>query len=164
MPFLTSSLITDSVVILEWTLPPLATLPPNIEPPTPESVFDVNGYFISIMDFTNTDPVYLKGRDNTSYLFNEQTGVSPGPITYAVRVDYSRTEINDNIREESPGGDVTLLEVEVPDTGGKHLNSCVLCTLVSNTVPVISPVPSHTHCCINVQVPSLTSLGNLLRL
>ena len=150
---LTTSLITDSVVILEWTLPPLATLPPNIEPPTPESAFDVYGYFIY---FNDTDPVYLEGRDSTSYLFNEQAGVSPGPITFAVRVNYSRAEINDNIPGES-----TLFE-EVPETDGKYLNSCVLRTLISNTAPVISLLYHLT--CIQVQVPSLALLWNLNRL
>ena len=90
MPTLTASLITDSVVILKWTLPPLARPCYNFESPTAESAFDVNGYFIFIKDFPDIEPVYLEGRDNTSYLFSDRTGVSPGPLTFVVNVAYSR--------------------------------------------------------------------------
>ena len=155
MATLTTSLVTDSVVILEWTLPPLATIPDSIKPQTPESQFDVSGYSIFIVDQPNVDPVFLEGRDNTSYLLSEENGLSlePDRITISLRVNYSRAEINDNIPGE------TNLLVDIPSPGGKMLihnvtTLCVLCTLSSNTSPVISPVPSHY--CIHHQMLSLS--------
>ena len=100
------------MVILEWTLPPLAIPPPNIELP---SEFDVNGYSISI---DGTKHVDLEGRDNDEYLFN---GMPGGAITFGVTVDYSRAEIIP--------GESTLL-VMIPNSGGKYLNS--VCTLYSD--------------------------------
>ena len=115
MATLTTSLVTDSVVILEWTLPPLATIPDSIKPQTPESQFDISGYFIFILDLPNVDPVYLEGRDNTSYLFSDGNGLPPGPerITISLTVDYSRAEINDLI----PG--VSNVSVDIPSPDGK---------------------------------------------
>ena len=59
--------------------------------------------------------MYLEGRDNTSYLFSDETGLPPGPerITISLRVNYSHAEINDLI----PG--VSLLSVDIPSPGGK---------------------------------------------
>ena len=108
---LTASLVTDSVVIMEWTLPPLAIPPPNIELPTE---FDINGYSISI---DGTKHVDLEGRDNAQYLFN---GLSGGAITFGVTVEYSRAEII--------SGESTLLVV-IPDPGGKYVNVCVYSVL-----------------------------------
>ena len=161
MANLTTSLVTDSVVILEWTLPPLANIPDSIKPQTPESQFDVIGYSISILNLPNIDPVYLEGRDNTSYLFSNENGLSPelDRITISLRVNYSLAEINDNI----PG--VSNLSVDIPSPDGKMLihnvtTMCVLCTLSSNTSPVISPVPISLLY-IQTQVPSLTLLRHL---
>ena len=59
--------------------------------------------------------MYLEGRDNTSYLFSAEIGLSPGPerITISLTVNYSRAEINDLI----PG--VSLLSVDIPSPDGK---------------------------------------------
>ena len=57
--------------------------------------------------------MYLKGRDNTSYLFSGANGLPPGRITISLRVNYSRAEINDLI----PG--VSLLSVDIPSPDGK---------------------------------------------
>ena len=59
--------------------------------------------------------MYLEGRDNTSYLFSEETGLSPGPgrITISLRVDYSRAKINDLF----PG--VSNVSVDIPSPDGK---------------------------------------------
>ena len=133
MANLTTGLVTDSVVILEWTLPPLANISDSIKPQTPESQFDisegefdVSGYFISILDLSN-DPVYLEGRDNTNYLFSGGNGLPPGPerITISLTVNYSLAEINDLI----PG--VTNVSVDIPSPGGKMLihNVTTLCVL-----------------------------------
>ena len=115
MANLTTSLVTDSVVILEWTLPPLANIPDSIKPQTPEGQFDISGYFISILDLPNVDPVYLEGRNNTSYLFSGENGLPPGPllITISLRVNYSRAEINNLI----PG--VSNVSVDIPSPDGK---------------------------------------------
>ena len=59
--------------------------------------------------------MYLEGRDNTSYLFSDATGLSPGPgrITISLKLDYSRAEINDLI----PG--VSNVSVDIPSPDGK---------------------------------------------
>ena len=74
----------------------------------------MSGYFISIKELSN-DPVYLEGRDNTSYLFSNENGLSPGQgrITISLVVNYSRAEINDRI----PG--VSLLSVDIPSPDGE---------------------------------------------
>ena len=102
------------MVILEWTLPELATPPDNIIYPSLESQFDVSGYFIS-MESPNDMSEYVEGRDSTSYLFG---GLSAGTITFFLRVNYSRSEINDLI----PGD--TDITVSIPRSDGKlHIST-----------------------------------------
>ena len=104
-----TSLVTDTLVILQWTLPPLATTPDGI--PIHESkYFTVTGYSLS-MNMEPDTVVLLEGRDTTSHLYSHL--FDSHTIFFIVTVVYSDSRINDNLNRS------TILPVTIPSPVGK---------------------------------------------
>ena len=108
-PILNTRLVTDTLVLLSWSLPPLATLPDRISEddlPRPESRVVVNGYSLTRR---NEPPKIL---DDTNFLDNTVTaGVR---YTYTLEILYADSRIKDN---RNIGAD---LDVDVPNSNGKQ--------------------------------------------
>ena len=105
---LNTRLVTDTLVLLSWSLPPLATLPDRISEedlPRPESRVVVNGYSLTRR---NEPPKIL---DDTNFLDN--TVIAGVNYTYDLEVLYADSRIRDNI----PVG--AELEVNVLNSYGK---------------------------------------------
>ena len=113
VPILNTKLVTDTLVLLSWSLPPLATLPDRISEedlPRPESRVVVNGYFISRR--RDDLPMLLIGRSNTNFLDNTVT--AGDRYIYDLGVLYSDSRIQNNVPVR------VELEVDVPSSDGKQ--------------------------------------------
>ena len=109
VPMLSTRLVTDSLVLLSWSLPPLATLPDRISEddlPRPESRVMVNGYNLTRR---NDPPMTL---DDTNVLDN--TVIAGDRYIYDLDVLYADSRIRQNI----PVG--AELEVDIPSSDGKQ--------------------------------------------
>ena len=113
VPTLYTTLVTDRLVLLSWSLPPLATLPDRISEddlPRLESRVVVDGYTFS----RDRDDMatFLIGRSNTNFLDNTVTGRDT--YIYILYVLYADRRIRDNIPV------VVELKVDVPSSDGKQ--------------------------------------------
>ena len=109
VPILNTRLVTDTLVLLSWSLPPLATLPDGISEndlPRPESRVMMNGYSLT----RRNDPP--KTLNDTNFLDN--TVIAGVRYTYDLKVLYADNRIRDNIPVR------VELEVDVPSSDGKQ--------------------------------------------
>ena len=108
-PTLNTRLVTDTLVLLSWSLPPLATLPDRISEddlPRPESRVVVNGYSLTRRnDETKT-------LDDTNFLDNTVTAGENYIYDLVVLYADSRIRDNSDIGAELP--------VDVPNSNGKQ--------------------------------------------
>ena len=87
---LTTSLLIDEYVILEWKLPPLATSLPIDQLHSLDSYFNVTGFTVF---WGEGEPVSVDG-GQTSYLYYVN---DPGNVFFQVTVIYSNSFINNNL-------------------------------------------------------------------
>ena len=102
---LMTTLITNEHVILEWTLPPLATTPQPIDAPD-ESEFNVTSYILS---WRNENPITIDNGTTDIYLFN----VGPdddGAGLFSLTVVYSNSFINDILQP------VSVIDRTIPES------------------------------------------------
>ena len=100
-----TTLITNEHVILEWTLPPLATDPQPVGAPD-ESEFNVISFTLS---WRNETPITIDDGTTDIYLFN----VEPedyGAGLFSLTVVYSNSFINDILPR------VTVINTTIPES------------------------------------------------
>ena len=108
VPILYTRLVTDRLVLLSWSLPPLATLPDRISDDLPrlESRIVVNGYNLTRR---NDTPISL---NDTNFL--DITVIAGDRYIYDLEVLYADSRIRDNISVSAE------LQVDIPSSDGKQ--------------------------------------------
>ena len=100
-----TTLITNKHVILEWTLPPLATNPQPVGAPD-ESEFNVTSYILS---WRSETPITIDNGTADIYLFNVEPKDYGGGL-FRLTVVYSNSFINDNLPS------VAVINATIPES------------------------------------------------